>query len=57
MTPTLRQRIWKTTRWFIAIFFLMLIFRLIYGYVGLAITLFILLVAIDKLKVMNKLNE
>lgn len=33
MTQTLRQRIWKTARWFIALFFLMLIFRLIYGYV------------------------
>jgi hypothetical protein len=32
MKQTFRQRLWKTGRWFIVIFFLMLLFRLIYGY-------------------------
>ena len=32
MQQTFRQRLWKTGRWFIALFFLMLLFRLIYGY-------------------------
>ena len=32
MKQTFRQRLWKTGRWFIALFFLMLLFRLIYGY-------------------------
>jgi hypothetical protein len=33
MKQTFRQRLWKTGRWFIAFFFLLLLFRLIYGYV------------------------
>lgn len=32
MKQTFRQRFWKTGRWFIALFFLLLLFRLIYGY-------------------------
>ena len=32
MKQTFRQRLWKTGRWFIALFFLLLLFRLIYGY-------------------------
>ena len=32
MKQTFRQRLWKTGKWFIAIFFLMFLFRLIYGY-------------------------
>jgi hypothetical protein len=32
MKQTFRQRLWKTGRWFIALFFLLFIFRLIYGY-------------------------
>lgn len=32
MKQTFRQRLWKTGRWFIVLFFLMLIFRMIYGY-------------------------
>lgn len=34
MTQTFKQRFWKIGRWFIGLFFLMLIFRLIYGYVA-----------------------
>ncbi|SEW34714.1 protein of unknown function [Chitinophaga sp. YR573] len=34
MTQTFKQRFWKFGRWFIGLFFLMLIFRLIYGYVA-----------------------
>jgi len=34
MTQTFKQRFWKLGRWFIALFFLMLIFRIIYGYVA-----------------------
>lgn len=32
MKQTFRQRLWKTGKWFIALFFLLLLFRLIYGY-------------------------
>jgi hypothetical protein len=34
MEQTFKQRFWKFGRWFIGLFFLMLIFRLIYGYVA-----------------------
>ncbi|GAA3952101.1 DUF4349 domain-containing protein [Chitinophaga oryziterrae] len=34
MKQTFKQRFWKFGRWFIGLFFLMLIFRLIYGYVA-----------------------
>jgi hypothetical protein len=33
MKQTFRQRLWKTGKWFVALFFLLLLFRLIYGYV------------------------
>ena len=33
MKQTFRQRLWKTGKWFIVLFFLLLLFRLIYGYV------------------------
>jgi hypothetical protein len=33
MTQTFRQRLWKSARWFLALFFLLLVFRIIYGYV------------------------
>lgn len=39
MKQTFRQRLWKTGKWFIALFFLLLLFRLIYGYVITDITL------------------
>src|ERR1044072_6586030 len=32
MKQTFRQRLWKAGKWFIVLFFLMLLFRLIYGY-------------------------
>src|ERR1044072_581179 len=39
MKQTFRQRLWKTGKWFIALFFLLFLFRLIYGYVTTDITL------------------
>ncbi|MCS3802117.1 DUF4349 domain-containing protein [Niastella sp. OAS944] len=39
MKQTFRQRLWKTGKWFLALFFLLFLFRLIYGYVTTDITL------------------